>query len=49
MSRPDRPSYSISAIKIEIVPFCQVIFKSKDSSETKHAFGNLETFVTGEL
>jgi hypothetical protein len=22
-----RPSYSISAIKIEIVPFCRVIFK----------------------
>jgi len=33
-----RPSYSISAIKIEIVPFCQVIFKSKDPSENIRGF-----------
>ena len=33
-----RPSYSISAIKIEIVPFWQVIFKSKDSSENIRGF-----------
>ena len=33
-----RPSYSISAIKIEIVSFCRVIFKSKDPSENIRGF-----------
>ena len=33
-----RSSYSISAIKIEIVPFCRVIFKSKDPSENLRGF-----------